>query len=77
MTARTTSMFSPLLSAFNQLGGGVPITPPTGGGTQIGEDFLAAAVAKGFAACPAPVVSVKEITDVQGRIKAMERIGTL
>lgn len=77
MTARTTSMFSPLLSAFNQLGGGVPITPAASGGTQIGEDFLAAAVAKGFAACPAPVVSVKEITTVQGRVQAIEGRGRM
>ena len=76
MTARTTSMFSPLLSAFNQLGGGVPINAPTTG-TQIGEDFLAAAVAKGFQMCPAPVVSVKEITDLQARIRTMENVGKL
>ena len=76
MTARTTSMFSPLLSAFNQLGGGVPINAPTAG-TQIGEDFLAAAVAKGFAACPAPVVSVKEITTVQSRVQAIEGRGRM
>lgn len=77
MTARTTSMFSPLLSAFNQLGGGVPIIPAVSVGTQIGEDFLAAAVAKGFAACPAPVVSVKEITTVQGRVQAIEGRGRM
>lgn len=76
MTARTTSMFSPLLSAFNQLGGGVPINAPTAG-TQIGEDFLAAAVAKGFQMCPAPVVSVKEITSVQSRIRTIENRGTM
>lgn len=76
MTARTTSMFSPLLSAFNQLGGGVPIVAPTQG-TQIGEDFLAAAVAKGFRMCPRPVVSVKEITAVQERIQVIEGRGAM
>ena len=76
MTARTTSLFSPLLSAFNQLGGGVPINAPTAG-TQIGEDFLAAAVAKGFQMCPAPVVSVKEITAMQGRVRTIENRGTM
>ena len=76
MTARTTSMFSPLLSAFNQLGGGVPIVTPTQG-TQIGEDFLAAAVAKGFRMCPRPVVSVKEITAVQERIQVIEGRGAM
>lgn len=75
MTARTTSMFSPLLSAFNQLGGGVPIMVPNNTGTQIGEDFLAAAIAKGFMMCPRPVVSVEEITQLQERVKVIEGRG--
>ena len=44
MTAKATSMFSPILSAFNQLGGGVPIVT-NNGGSNIGMDMLAAAVA--------------------------------
>lgn len=76
MTARATSMFSPLLSAFNQLGGGVPIMAPTTG-TQMGEDFLAAAIAKGFMMCPRPVVSVEEITKLQERVKVIEGRGTM
>lgn len=75
MTARATSMFSPLLSAFNQLGGGVPIMVPNNTGTQIGEDFLAAAIAKGFMMCPRPVVSVEEITQLQERVKVIEGRG--
>lgn len=74
MTARATSMFSPILSAFNQLGGGVPIVV-NGGGGQMGEDMLAAAVAKGFMMCPRPVVSVKEISEVANRVKVIENIG--
>lgn len=75
MTARATSMFSPLLSAFNQLGGGVPIVVGNQQGAQMGEDFLAAAIAKGFMMCPAPVVSVQEITRVSNRVRAIERNG--
>ena len=76
MTARATSMFSPLLSTFNQLGGGVPIMAPATG-TQMGEDFLAAAIAKGFMMCPRPVVSVEEITKLQERVKVIEGRGTM
>lgn len=75
MNARATSMFSPLLSAFNQLGGGVPIMVPNNTGTQLGEDFLAAAIAKGFMMCPRPVVSVEEITQLQERVKVIEGRG--
>ena len=76
MTARATSMFSPLLSTFNQLGGGVPINVNMTG-ASVGEDFLAAAVARGFMACPAPVVSVEEITNVQDKVRTRQRIARL
>ena len=76
MTARATSMFSPLLSTFNQLGGGVPISVNMAG-ASVGEDFLAAAVARGFMSCPAPVVSVEEITSVQDKVRTRQRIARL
>lgn len=76
MTAKATSMFSPILSAFNQLGGGVPIVV-NGGQSQIGMDMLAEAVARGYAMAPRPVVSVEEISVVQNRVQAMESIGQL
>lgn len=76
MTAAATSMFAPALSAFNQIGGGVPIVVHSPA-EQMGQEFLAAAVAKGMAAAPAPVVSVEEIDRVGRRVKALERIGTL
>lgn len=76
MTAKATSMFSPLLSTFNQLGGGVPININTSG-ASVGEDFLAAAVAKGFMMCPAPVVSVEEISRVQQRVKTIQNISRI
>lgn len=75
MTANATALFSPLLSALNQLGGGVPIV--TGGGTQVGEDMLAAAIAKGYSMAPSPVVSVREITDVSNRVQVIENMATL
>ena len=76
MTAKATSMFSPMLSAFNQLGGGVPIVV-NGGQSQIGMDMLAAAVAKGYMMAPSPVVSVQEVNRVQKRVKAIESIARI
>lgn len=76
LTAQATSMFAPALSAFNQMGGGVPIY---GGNVnqQIGEEFLARAVARGFAAAPRPVVSVEEIDNTQNRVETLERIASI
>ena len=76
MTAKATSMFSPMLSAFNQLGGGVPIVV-NGGQSQIGMDMLAAAVAKGYMMAPSPVVSVEEVNRVQKRVKTIESIARI
>lgn len=76
MTAKATSMFSPILSAFNQLGGGVPIVANTGG-SNIGMDMLAAAVARGYQMAPQPVVSVEEINRTQRRVQTIENIGRL
>lgn len=73
MTAKATSMFSPILSAFNQLGGGVPIVA-NNGGSNIGMDMLAAAVARGYQMAPQPVVSVEEINRTQRRVKTIENI---
>jgi hypothetical protein len=74
MTAKATSMFSPILSAFNQLGGGVPIVV-NNGGSNIGMDMLAAAVARGYQMAPQPVVSVEEINRTQRRVQTIENIG--
>lgn len=74
MTAAATSMFSPALSALNQLGGGVPIVVQSPAQQQ-GEEFLAAAVAKGMRLAPRPVVAVEEINRVQERVDVIERIG--
>lgn len=76
MTARATGMFAPLLSTLNQLGGGVPITvgEPT---PALGEEFLAAAIAKGMERMPRPVVSVEEINKVSKRVEVIERMGSV
>lgn len=76
MTAKATSMFSPILSAFNQLGGGVPIAV-NNGGSNIGMDMLAAAVARGYQMAPQPVVSVEEINRTQRRVQTIENIGRI
>lgn len=76
-TALTTAMFSPLLSAFNQMGGGVPIVPRTAseiGSIAEGEDMLARAVAKGVSALR-PVVSVEEISKVSDRALLVKTLG--
>ena len=77
LTAAATSMFSPALSAFNQIGGGVPIVGQNSASPQIGEEFLARAVAKGMMLAPRPVVSVEEITAAQNRVQTIERLATL
>lgn len=76
ITANATTLFSPVLSALNQLGGGVPIIAANPQ-TQMGEDMLAAAVAKGMALAPRPVVSVKEINDVERRVEVIQNIASI
>ena len=78
LTASATRMFAPALSAFNQIGGGVPIVNNFGGGgQQIGEEFLARAFARGMAMMPHPVVSVEEVNKTNSRVETIERLATL
>lgn len=77
LTANATSMFAPALSAFNQIGGGVPIVNNGNSQQQIGEEFLARAVARGMANAPRPVVSVEEISKASNRVETIERLSTL
>ena len=44
---------------------------------QMGEDMLAAAVAKGVMAMPSPVVSVEEINNVGRRVQVIENLATI
>lgn len=76
VTSAATSMFSPILSAFNQLGGGAPIVIDNPQ-TQLGEDMLAAAVARGFQQAPRPIVTVEEISRVQQQVEVIENLSTL
>lgn len=75
ITAKATSMFAPILSSFNMMGGGVPINVTATNNQTLGEDMLA--VAKGMMMAPAPVVSVEEFTSVANRIKYIEESGSL
>ena len=54
ITAKATSMFAPILSSFNMMGGGVPINVTATNNQTLGEDMLARAVAKGMMMAPAP-----------------------
>lgn len=77
LTANATSMFAPALSAFNQIGGGVPIMNNNNSQQQIGEEFLARAVARGMTSAPRPIVSVEEISKASNRVETIERLSTL
>jgi len=75
MNARTTSMFSPLLSSLNQAGGGVAFNPASGGSRQ-GFEFLAAAVAAGMKDVNLHV-GVDEVTRVQKRVADINDISSI
>lgn len=77
MTAMATSMFAPLLSSFNMMGGGVPINVTANNSQAIGEEMLAQAIAKGFMMAPPPVLSVEEFTSVANRTKYVENLGNM
>lgn len=77
LTAAATNMFAPILSAFNQAGGGVPIYGQQTGNQAMGEDMLARAFAKGVASLPSPVVSVEEINSVGRRVEVIENISSI
>lgn len=72
LTARATAMFSPVLSAFNQIGGGVPFSTQDSSSQIMGEDMLSRAFARAVQSLPGPVVSVQEINNVQNRIDVLE-----
>lgn len=68
INARSTSMFSGLLSALNQFGGGVPIQANASAQSVQGEEMLAQAFMRGAMALPNPVVGVREFTKVNDRV---------
>lgn len=67
LTAQATAMFAPLLSAFNQIGGGVPISTRDTAQQVMGEEMLTRAFARAIRQMPNPTVSVREIEQVKGR----------
>lgn len=77
MTAAATSMFAPVLSAFNQIGGGVPIQATETANSVAGEEMLARAFMRGAASLPNPVVSVVDINAGQSRVAQVETLANL
>lgn len=77
MTAAATSMFAPVLSAFNQIGGGVPIQATETASSVAGEEMLARAFMRGAESLPNPVVSVVDINAGQKRIAQVETLANL
>ena len=71
INARSTSMFAPLLSAINEMGGGASIPSPSGG--ENGIAMLAQAVAVGMRAADIKV-SVEEINQVSERVDTIRAI---
>lgn len=74
--ANSTSMFAPLYSALNQIGGGVPIVAQQSAAQVAGEDMLARAVARGVASLDMRV-GVDEIQRVSSRVKTVETLGDI
>lgn len=72
--ALSTSLFAPLYSALNQLGGGVPIVAGNTSNQIAGEEMLARAVARGVSALNLRV-GVDEIRRVESRVSVVETLG--
>lgn len=76
MTARTTSMFAPILSAFNQIGGGVPIPSQQTSSQLMGEEMLTRAFKAAIVDLPNPVVSVTDIKRENNKVGSVTVIRT-
>lgn len=74
--ALPTSMFAPIYSALNQLGGGAPIVATQSSNQIAGEEMLARAFAKGVSQLDMRV-GVDEITRVADRVKVVESLGDI
>lgn len=84
MTAKATTMFAPLLSTLNQIGGGVPIpsqavytTPAATGSEGDGMVLLTESFKEAVSELPNPVVSVQEINATQNRVEVLEKLATI
>jgi len=74
MTASATSMFGPVLSALNQIGGGVPINVVQAAQQQIGEDMLTRSFSRALEKMPRPVMDYSEYTDFVSKVELQERL---
>ena len=78
VNAKATSMFPDLLETINNLGLG--IAAPARAETVVQrrqEQMTQASLMAAIAAMPAPVVSVKEFTRVEGRVESLENLSRL
>ena len=66
-------MFSPLLSALNQLGGGKAITSGVAN-TGLGTDMLASAFSKALRNMPAPILIMEEFEKASEKHKRYKTI---
>jgi len=67
MNANSTSMFTPLLSALNQAGGGIGFGRQDINNQLQGEDMLARAFAKGASMIPPNILTLKEFHTANDR----------
>ena len=67
LTAKATAMFAPILSSFNQIGGGVPISTRDTAQQVMGEEMLTRAFLRAIKQMPSPTVSVREIEQIRDR----------
>ena len=70
-TIATTQMFSPLLSALNQLGGGKAITSGVAN-TSLGTDMLASAFSKALRNMPSPILIMEEFEKASEKHKKIQ-----
>lgn len=75
LNANSTSMFTPLLSALNQIGGGVGFGKQDVSNQLQGEDMLARAFAKGASMLPPPILSLKEFHVADDRLTQIKELG--
>ncbi len=74
INANSTSMFTPLLSALNQIGGGVEFGSQQVSNQLQGEDMLARAVARGVAMLPAPILDLREFHVADDRLTKIKEM---
>lgn len=69
--------FSPVTSAFSEIGGGVPVGSRQINDAVAAETGIIDQMAESIENMPAPVVSVEDINDGQRRVEVIENIDTL